>query len=109
MPKVGQAKAPVLLLERVMEPDLCRTLMEYWQRGDQVANRVGASSGNIVNEDIKRRIDVQVDDPSLFVEVRDCLVRRVVPAILQPFHIRINAIEPPLLGSYDTAPAAHFP
>jgi predicted 2-oxoglutarate/Fe(II)-dependent dioxygenase YbiX len=107
-PTVVQAKAPVLLLERVMEPAFCQTLMEYWRRGNQVANRVGASSGNVVNEDIKRRIDVQVDDPSLFVEVRDCLVRRVVPAILQAFHTRINVSEAPIVGCYDADAGGKF-
>jgi predicted 2-oxoglutarate/Fe(II)-dependent dioxygenase YbiX len=107
-PTVVRAKAPVLLLERVMEPGLCQTLMEYWQRGDQVANRVGASTGNVVNENIKRRIDVQVDDSSLFVEVRDCLVRRVVPAILQAFHTRINVIEAPIVGCYDADAGGKF-
>jgi predicted 2-oxoglutarate/Fe(II)-dependent dioxygenase YbiX len=107
-PTVVQAKAPVLLLERVMEPGLCQTLMDYWQRGDQVANRVGAASGNVVNEDVKRRIDVQVDDPTLFMEVRDCLVRRVVPAILQAFHTRINVIEAPIIGCYDADSGGKF-
>lgn len=107
-PRVVKAKAPVLLLERVMEPGQCQTLMEYWRHGEQVANRVGASTGNVVNEDIKRRIDVQVDDPGLFVEVRDCLVRRVVPAILQAFHTRINVIEAPIVGCYDADAGGKF-
>jgi predicted 2-oxoglutarate/Fe(II)-dependent dioxygenase YbiX len=107
-PTVVKAKAPVLLLERVMEPAFCQMLMEYWRRGNQVANRVGSATGNVVNDDVKRRIDVQVDDPSLFVEVRDCLVRRVVPAILQAFHTRINVIEAPIIGCYDADAGGKF-
>ena len=107
-PAVVKAKAPVLLLERVMEPALRQALMEYWRHGDQVANRVGASSGNVVNEDVKRRIDVQVDDPKLFVQVRDCLVRRVVPAILQAFHTEIGVIEAPIIGCYDAEAGGKF-
>lgn len=107
-PALVVAKAPVMFLERVMEPDFCQTLMEYWRTGNQVANRVGAASGNIVNEDVKRRIDVQVDDPKLFVEVRDRLVRRAVPAILQAFHTEIRVIEAPIVGCYDAEAGGKF-
>ena len=41
-----------------------------------------------------------MDDPTLFVQLRDCLVRRVVPTILQAFHTRITVIEAPLIGCY---------
>ena len=100
-PAVVQAKAPVLLLERVVDPGLCRTLIDYWQRKDKVSNTVGGLQGNVVNGDVKRRHDVQLDDPRLFVPLRDCLVRRVVPAILRAFHISIMVIEAPIIGCYD--------
>jgi len=101
MPTVVQAKAPVLLLERALEPAMCQTLIDYWKGGVKLANKVGSNVGNVVNPDIKRRQDVQVDDPALFVQLRDCLVRRVIPAMDQAFHARITVIEAPLIGSYD--------
>jgi len=107
-PAVVQAKAPVLLLERVAEPALCQTLIEYWQRGDKLANEVGSTGGNVVNADVKRRFDVQLDDPKLFVHLRDCLVRRVVPAMTQAFHARINVIEAPRIGCYDATSGGWF-
>src|SRR4029450_11743487 len=100
-PVVVQAKAPVLLLERVLEPGLCCTLIDYWQRKDKVSNTVGGLRGNVVNDDVKRRHDVQLDDPRLFMQLRDCLVRRVVPAILRAFHVGIMVIEAPIIGCYD--------
>ena len=107
-PAVVQAKAPVLLLERVVEPTLCQTLIECWQRGHKVANKVGSETGNVINAEVKRRQDVQLDEPKLFVQLRDCLVRRVVPAILQAFHTRIMVIETPIIGCYDAASAGCF-
>ena len=107
-PAVVQAKAPVLLLERVVEPDLCRTLIGYWQLHDKVSNTVGGLEGNVVNDDVKRRHDVQLDDPRLFVALRDCLVRRVVPAILRAFHIGIMVIEAPIIGCYDADSGGRF-
>jgi predicted 2-oxoglutarate/Fe(II)-dependent dioxygenase YbiX len=107
-PVVVQAKAPVLLLERVAAPALCRTLIEYWQAGNKLVNEVGSTTGNVVNADVKRRADVQLDDPTLFVEVRDCLMRRVVPAMEQAFHARINVIEAPRIGCYDSESGGWF-
>ena len=66
-PAVIHAQAPVLLLERVVESDLCAALIDYWQHHDKLANRVGSAEGNVVNSDIKRRLDVQLDDPPLFM------------------------------------------
>ena len=107
-PAVVQAKAPVLLLERVVDPGLCRTLIDYWQRKDKTSNTVGGLHGNVVNGDVKRRHDVQLDDPRLFVPLRDCLVRRVVPAILRAFHISIMVIEAPIIGCYDVKSGGRF-
>lgn len=108
LPVVVQAKAPVLLLERVVELDLCCRLVEYWRCHDKTANRVGSGGGNVVNGDLKRRLDVQLDDPRLFIQLRDCLVRRVVPAIQRAFHARIMVIEAPIVGCYDAEACGRF-
>lgn len=107
-PAVVQAKAPVLLLERVVDPSLCRTLIDCWQRNDKVSNTLGSLQGNVINGDVKRRHDVQLDDPRLFAQLRDCLVRRVVPAVLRAFHIGIMVIEAPIIGCYDADSGGRF-
>lgn len=107
-PILVQAKAPVLLLERVADPVFCRTLMEYWQRGAKLANKVASNSGNVINAEIKRRQDVHVSDPLLFVQLRDCLMRRVVPVMEQVYHARINVIEAPLIGCYESDSGGWF-
>ena len=107
-PAVVQAKAPVLLLERVIEPSLCRTLIDYWQYGDKISNTVGGLQGNVVNGEVKRRHDVQLDDPRLFDQLRECLVRRVVPASRRAFHIDIMVIEAPIIGCYDADSGGRF-
>ena len=113
-PAVVQAKAPVLLLERVVEPALCQTLIEHWQHGAKLVNEVDSEAGNASNAEVKRRTDVQLDDGKqlddrkLFVQLRDCLVRRVAPAILQAFHIRTTVIEAPRIGCYDADSGGWF-
>jgi predicted 2-oxoglutarate/Fe(II)-dependent dioxygenase YbiX len=106
--QVVRAKAPVLLLERVAEPELCQALIECWQRGRKIANVVGSAGGNVDNPDVKRRQDVQLDDPYLFPQLRDRIVRRVVPAMVQAFHARINVIEAPMIGCYPAATGGWF-
>lgn len=101
VPEVVQAKAPILMLDRVVEPDLCRRLIDYWRHGDKIENRVGSMSGNVVNADVKRRIDVQLDDLDLFVALRDRLVRRVMPAVARSFHAAVGVLEAPVIGCYD--------
>lgn len=107
-PAVVQAKAPVLLLDRVIEPALCRTLIDYWRGHNKLADRVGSAAGNVVNSEVKRRADVQIDDPRLFVQLRDCLVQRIVPAILTAFHISVMVIEAPIIGCYDADSGGRF-
>lgn len=107
-PTIVRAKAPVLLLERVAEPGLCQMLIDYWKRSDKVSDTVGGLQGNVVNRDVKRRHDAQLDDPRLFIELRNCFVRRVVPAILFAFHVGIMVIEAPIIGCYDAESGGRF-
>jgi predicted 2-oxoglutarate/Fe(II)-dependent dioxygenase YbiX len=106
--QVVQAKAPVLLIERVADPALCHTLIEYWEGREKLVNSVGSDSGNVANADVKRRQDVQLDDPKLFAQLRDCIVRRILPAMAQAFHARINVIEAPMIGCYPAASGGWF-
>jgi predicted 2-oxoglutarate/Fe(II)-dependent dioxygenase YbiX len=108
LPLVVRAHAPVLLLDRVLDPALCRTLIDCWQAGEKRCNEVGSGAGNAVNADVKRRQDVEIADAHLFVEVRDCLVRRVAPAILQAFQTQVAVIEAPRIGCYDAASGGWF-
>ncbi len=105
---VVRAAAPVLLLSQVLEADLCRRLILYWQARDKLASIVGSDAGNVVDVNTKRRLDVNLDDPALFTRVRDALVRRVAPAIEQASHVRTSVIETPRIGCYDALTGGWF-
>lgn len=105
---VVRAAAPVMLLQRVLDADLCRRLIEYWSARDKVASIVGSDGGNIVDTETKRRLDTNLDEPALFTSVRDALVRRVAPAIAQASHIQTSVIEAPRIGCYDAASGGWF-
>ncbi|MCA0301861.1 MAG: 2OG-Fe(II) oxygenase [Proteobacteria bacterium] len=107
-PHLVQAQAPVLMLERVVEPPLRRALLDYWRGRDKLANRVGTAGGNVVNSDVKRRLDVEVDEPGLLARLREDIGRRVVPAVLRAFQIGVMVIEAPIVGCYDADEGGRF-
>lgn len=108
-PSTVQFQAPVLLVERVLDPQLCTRLMEHWQCGEKRADGVASAAGAVTaHADVKRRRDVPVDDAALFSVLREALVRRVLPAILQAFHIRIVQFELPRVGCYDAETGGWF-
>jgi predicted 2-oxoglutarate/Fe(II)-dependent dioxygenase YbiX len=107
-PLVVHAQAPVLLLERVLDHDHCRRLIECWQTGKKRNDEVGSAAGNIVNADVKRRQDVEITDRELFNDTRDCLVRRIAPAIHQAFHAETSVMEAPRIGCYEAASGGWF-
>ena len=101
-------RAPVLMLERVVEPALCYDLVDYWRASGKSANQVGSAAGNVINADIKRRLDVEVEEPGLLARLRNDIGRRVVPAILKAFQIGIMVIEAPIVGCYDAEEGGRF-
>lgn len=108
-PAVVRAQAPVLLLERLVEPTLCQALIDHWRRGDKLADGVASASGaSVGGVDVRRRQDVPLDDVRLYVQLRDCLVSRLMPAILQAFQARIVKIEAARIGCYDAGSGGWF-
>lgn len=107
--QVVTAQAPVLLVDRVVEPALCAALIDHWQRGGKLADGVASSAGaSNADADTKRRRDVPVDDKQLFMALRESLVRRVVPAIFRAFQARIVQVELPRIGCYDAGSGGWF-
>ncbi len=97
-----------MLLDRVLEAELCGHLIEYWWARDKVASIVGSDAGNVVDIDCKRRLDTNLEDPALFTGVRDAVVRRIAPAIAQASHIQTAVIEAPRVGCYDAVSGGWF-
>jgi len=108
-PVVIQGQAPVMILDRVLDPALIEALLDYWRRGTKMTNVVASNAaGNVANADAKRRQDVQLDEPGLFVRLRDCLGRRVMPMISHCFGAEMVRIEAPWIGCYDATSGGWF-
>jgi len=112
---VVRAQAPVLLLERLVEPTLCQAPIDHWRRGNKLVDGVASVAGaSIADTEVKRRRTFRwTMCVRLYVQLRDCLVdclvRRVMPAILQAFQTRIVQIEAPRIGCYDAGSGGPVP
>ncbi len=104
--------APALLVPRVLEPDLCRTLIQTYESGQ------GEDSGFMREKDgktvamldhaFKRRFDVSIEDEGLRKTLMERVTRRLVPEILKAFHFRATRMERYLVACYDAEPGGYF-
>ena len=88
-PAIIRATAPVLMLERTIEPDFCRRLIETWA-ADHEEGRVSAivhgRPASLRHDTMKRRLDHEVLRTSaLYDEITDRIARRVAGEIHKCF------------------------
>jgi len=111
-PRPAAVQAPVLVVPRVFEPALCRTLIEHY-------NAVGGhDSGFMVEQDgmtrgmidygHKRRRDVLIEDETLrtacMARVRD----RLLPELRRAYQFNVTRMERYLVACYDGTERGHF-
>ncbi|HEY1721247.1 MAG TPA: 2OG-Fe(II) oxygenase [Magnetospirillaceae bacterium] len=105
-------KAPVLIVPRVLEFDLCDAMVEYHRRSE------GTDSGFLLDKDgvtrtitdytFKRRTDVVVRDLELVTLLRQRIVSRVLPAMKQAFSFEPTRMDRYLIASYHANTGDHF-
>jgi predicted 2-oxoglutarate/Fe(II)-dependent dioxygenase YbiX len=105
-----RGQAPVPLVHRVLDPELCGRLIDYWAAGekgrDKVATAVEAASRGVAS--IKRRADVLVSDPGLLTELSRAVSRRIAPAIAKAFQRQVTRFEAFRVGCYDAEALGAF-
>jgi len=111
-PVEAQVQAPVLVLPRVFEPDLCRHLIDYYERrGGEESGFMREVDGQTVlihDASHKRRRDREVTDEILR---RSCMYRihdRVVPELHKAFQFRASRIERYIVACYDAESGGYF-
>lgn len=109
-PDTIRAQAPVHVMHNLLEPELCRALIHYWEVSEKQADQVSVTLpvGKQSLPDIKKRKDVLLDDPSLLDSVRGCINRRLVPEVFKVFSYRISNFEGLRIGCYDAADGGYF-
>jgi predicted 2-oxoglutarate/Fe(II)-dependent dioxygenase YbiX/peroxiredoxin len=109
---VEDCQAPVLVLPRVFEPELCARLIALHRsqegRASGVMEEVDDFTVETTDSRYKKRRDVMVSDPALQALLRERLGRRLVPAIQQSFQFQVSHLERYLLGCYDADDAGFF-
>lgn len=107
-----EVPAPVLVLPRVMEPELCRQLIAVYETGG------GEESGFMVERDgktvgvydpsTKKRRDQEIMDERLRAALRACVTRRIAPEMRKAFQFNPTRIERYIVARYDGAEGGHF-
>lgn len=106
-----ETPAPVLLVPRVFEPELCRRLIELYEarggeRSGVMREEGGRTIGVLVGD--KSRRDAMVDDPALQRELRARIGRRLVPEVRRAFQFQATRIERYIVACYDAAEGGFF-
>lgn len=104
--------APVLVLPRVFEPELCRALIAHYERfGGEVSGFMREEGGmtvGVVDDRFKRRRDCRIEDPALIAEIRSRLERRLVPEIRRAFNFNATRLERYIVAAYDAEEGGFF-
>lgn len=108
----GETFAPVLRLNNVFEPELCRTLIALYEAtGGEESGFMRETDGKTVlayDHAHKRRRDCLVEDPALVQAIQDRVRRRLVPEIQKAFQFTVTRMERYLVGCYTAEDGGHF-
>jgi predicted 2-oxoglutarate/Fe(II)-dependent dioxygenase YbiX/peroxiredoxin len=104
--------APVLVLPRILEPELCAQLIDYYGQGDRSASgfavEVDGQTVTRLNPNLKRRTDVTIEDPALEAAVRTRLETRLFPMIKRALGWQATRIERYLIACYSAEDRGFF-
>jgi hypothetical protein len=106
------AHAPVLVVPRVFEPDFCRQLIDYYQRGTPTRSGFMQENKGLTvtayDDGFKRRQDHAVDDPELRAACRSRLTNRLKPEVYRAFQFVATYAERYIVSCYTAAERGFF-
>ncbi|MDP2011023.1 MAG: 2OG-Fe(II) oxygenase [Phenylobacterium sp.] len=103
--------APVLVVPRILEPALCRRLIDLYEADGGTASGVmrevdGKTVG--VLDSFKRRRDAAVKDEQLQAELRVRIAARLLPEIEAAFQFKVTRMERYIVACYDARDGGYF-
>jgi hypothetical protein len=105
-------QAPVIVMDRVFEPEFCRYLIEQYEtNGGQLSGFMRDIDGKthlIHDGNHKRRRDHMLTLPEDQIKVQNLIQRRIVPEILKIHQFQVTRLERYLVACYDASDEAHF-
>ncbi len=117
LPRIGpgrpaQPQAPVLVVPRVFEPDLCRRLVGYYDAiGGTESGFMRDVEGKttlIVDHGHKRRSDVTIEDESLKQLCQLHIRTRLLPEIAKATQFQVTRMERYIISCYDASVGGYF-
>ena len=104
--------APVVAVPDVLEPELCRKLIELYEAdgGEESGfmRDVGGKTRLLVDPRHKIRRDYLVQDPELARAMNLRLIHRLLPMVERSFRFRATRVERLLVGCYEADTGGHF-
>jgi len=103
--------APVLIVPRIFEPELCRRLIAVYEAdGGAVSGVMREVDGRTVGviDDFKSRRDATITDEAFRRELRARLARRLVPEIKKAFQFEVTRLERYIVACYDAEHGGYF-
>ena len=105
-------QAPVLVVPRIFEPQLCRALIEYYDlHGGEDSGFMREVDGRTVpvyDYGHKRRRDQEITDEELRKAAMHRIHDRLVPEIAKAFQFQVTRMERHIVACYDSEIGGHF-
>lgn len=104
--------APVLILDRVFEPELCQRLVGIYEaaggKESGFMRDIDGKTTGVVDYSFKRRSDCEITDQGLIRELHLRINGRIVPEIRKAFNFQITRIERHIVACYAAESGGHF-
>jgi predicted 2-oxoglutarate/Fe(II)-dependent dioxygenase YbiX len=103
--------APVMIVPRILEPPLCRQLIDIYRAdGGAVSGVMRERDGKTVGviDDFKRRRDTNLKDDAVLNTLRHRVQTRLAPEIFKAFQFEATRIERYIVACYDAADGGYF-
>lgn len=101
--------APVLLINNIIDETFSNKLLDYWKNQSKIDSATSGSLGNMkINKLVKKRLDVPVKDANLYGQIIARISLIVIPEIEKVFLKKIQYIELPRIGCYDSRELGQF-
>lgn len=103
---------PILRLPRVLEPELCRRLIDGYEadggRPSGFMRDVDGRTRELLDPRHKQRSDWNISDETLRRGISDRIRRRLVPEIAKAFQFQATRIERHIVACYDASVGGYF-
>lgn len=106
------SNAPVLLIPRVLDRQMCRSLIDRWHVAGHEEGTVGLVTAgreqDTVAHEAKKRLDHSIADPELNRVLQRTIGRRIAPEVEKAFQFQGFRFDRFLVVCYDAARGDHF-